>query len=71
MSANTDAPSPIKVYTTEKGHAVIEQSERSIMISAEQILTVIRQLHVCYDYCAAWRESTQAPDRSVTPEVQS
>ena len=48
-----------KVYTTPDGRVVIEQSNDSIMsFSADQIIRVIRELHVCYDYCAAWKETT-------------
>lgn len=59
MSANIEQPSqPIKVYTTPDGCTVIEQSADSmVVLSAEQILTVIKELHVCYDYCAAWKQS--------------
>lgn len=46
-----------KVYTTADGQAVIEQSGGAIMrLSSEEILQVIKELHVCYDYCAAWKE---------------
>lgn len=46
-----------KVYTAADGHAVIEQpGGSSVKLSAEEILTVIRELRVCYDYCAAWKE---------------
>jgi hypothetical protein len=62
MSVATDGPVPIKVYTNEEGHAVIEQSSGSmVLLSAEQILTVIHELHACYDYCAAWKEPPETP----------
>jgi hypothetical protein len=60
MSSNVDHPIPIptKVYTTEDGFAAIEQSKDSIvLLSADQILAVIKELHVCYDYCAAWKDT--------------
>jgi len=57
-----------EVYTTKDGRAAIEQSNNSIVLSADQILAVIRELHVCYDYCAAWKE-TRSDDISVDPEV--
>ena len=47
----------LKVYTTEDGRAVIEQSNNSISLRADQILAVINELHACYDYCAAWKDS--------------
>ena len=51
-----------KVYTTSQGHAVIEQTSGTVVLSsAEQILAVIRQLHTCYDYCASWK---QFPDNA-------
>ena len=59
-----------KVYTSTDGRAVIEQSEgASVALSAEQILTVIQQLHACYDYCAAWKEPMTQQHRA-TGETQ-
>lgn len=59
MDANIEQQSqPIKVYTTEDGCTVIEQSADSmVVLSAEQILKVIKDLHVCYDYCAVWKQA--------------
>jgi hypothetical protein len=52
----TDLEHP-KIYTTADGQVVIEQSAGSrVLLSPEQILKVIRELHACYDYCAAWKE---------------
>lgn len=52
---------PTKVYTTGDGRAVIAQSTNSVVIlTADQILNVIAELHACYDYCAAWKESAPA-----------
>lgn len=59
MSASTEGERDIRVYTTAEGRAVIEQSSGTVVLEAEQILTVIKQLHACYDYCAVWR---QAPE---------
>lgn len=59
MSVEIEGQTRTKVYTTPEGHAVIEQSQGSIVLSAEQILTVIKELHVCYDYCAAWKDKPQ------------
>jgi hypothetical protein len=57
---------PTRIYTTGDGRAVIEQSTNSVvMLSAEQILTVIAELRACYDYCAAWKESTPGRFRRV------
>jgi hypothetical protein len=36
----------------------IEQSSNPAGLSADEILTVIDELHLCYDYCAAWKETT-------------
>lgn len=59
MSANIDGAVQTKVYTTTDGRVAIEQSRDSIvLLSADQILSVIKELHVCYDYCAAWKETT-------------
>ena len=57
MNADNVGTIDTKVYMTANGHAVIEQSDgRSIVLSAEQILAVINDLHACYDYCAAWKQ---------------
>ena len=53
--------------TTKHERAVIEQS-RTVTLSSEQILTVIEQLHACYDYCAAWKESPQEADLTAEEE---
>jgi len=59
MNINIDGTVQTRIYTTADGRGVIEQSTDAVVsLSAEQILTVIRELHVCYDYCAAWKEST-------------
>jgi len=61
MGQLSENPIPTTVYTTIDGQAVIEQPQGSVVLfSAEQILTVIRELHVCYDYCASWKEPTEA-----------
>ena len=60
----TGGPTPTDV-TTKHERAVIEQSKTSVaVLSSEQILTVIEQLHACYDYCAAWKEPAQQDDRA-------
>ena len=46
-----------KVYTTSDGRAVLEQSGLgTVVLTPEQIIVVIRQLHGCYDYCATWKD---------------
>jgi hypothetical protein len=49
----------------EAGRAVVEQPKTSdVVSSSERILTVIEQLHACYDYCAAWKEPPrELPDK--------
>jgi hypothetical protein len=65
MSDKTDTQVPTKVYTTEEGFVAIEQSTSAVvLLSAEQILTVIKQLHVCYDYCAAWKSPENTGDQA-------
>lgn len=60
MGGNSDSSNDIKVYTTPEGRAVIEQASGSVVVlDAEQILAVIKQLHVCYDYCAVWKQTEQ------------
>jgi hypothetical protein len=59
MSSNIDGKVQPKVYMTKDGCVAIEQSEGSVvLLSADQILAVIEELHVCYDYCAAWKQSS-------------
>jgi hypothetical protein len=51
------AAADLKIYTTPDGRVAIEQSTQSVVVlSADQILRVIKELHACYDYCAAWKE---------------
>lgn len=59
MSADTDGQQDVRVYTTAEGRAVIEQSSGTVVLGAEQILTAIKQLHACYDYCAVWKQPAQ------------
>jgi hypothetical protein len=59
MSANTDGLQAIRVYTTTEGRAVIQQSSGTVVLEAEQIQLVIKQLHACYDYCAVWKQTEQ------------
>jgi hypothetical protein len=71
MSANIDPAGHTKVYTTKDRRVIIEQPNNSIeLTSAEQILAVIRELNVCYDYCAAWKEVT-SDDSAVHTEVNT
>lgn len=52
--------------TTKHDSTGIEQSMVSVGVSSsDQILTVIEQLHACYDYCAVWKEPTQEGDHAV------
>jgi hypothetical protein len=67
MSNDVEGAMPTRVYATDDGHAVIEQSQGSVVpISAEQILAVVNELHACYDYCAAWKDATHERDLSTT-----
>lgn len=60
MSDATGQPIPTRIYTTIDGRTVIEQPHGSVvLISAEQIGAVISELHVCYDYCATWKEPSE------------
>lgn len=59
MSANSDIVQDVKVYTTVEGRAIIEQASGTVVLETEQIQTVIRQLHACYDYCAVWKQTAQ------------
>jgi hypothetical protein len=67
MNSHIDGAVHPKVYTTEDGRVVIEQSEDSIvLLSADQIPAIIKELHVCYDYCAAWKESSDTSELTDT-----
>jgi len=71
MRATIDEPIDTRVYTTSDGRAVIEQSQGSVVVlSADQILSVIDELRACYDYCAAWKQPAQEPDRANVTEIQ-
>lgn len=49
---------PTRVYTRADGLVAIEQSSDSlVLLTAEQVRTVIEELHVCYDYCATWKNA--------------
>lgn len=55
--------------TSKDEPAVTEQSGTSlIVLSSDEILTVIEQLHACYDYCAAWKEPVHEEDREKEQE---
>lgn len=63
---------PTRVYTTADGRTVIEQPDDAVVtLTADQILTVIAELRVCYDYCATWkdspREATKDGDTGAQP----
>ncbi len=60
MSNESGKQIATRVYTTIEGRAVIEQPQGSIVLyNSEQILEVIRELHTCYDYCAAWKDPSE------------
>jgi hypothetical protein len=60
MSTHVDSPLATKVYTTRDGRAAIEQSKDAIVVlTPDQILAVIDELRVCYDYCAAWKATDE------------
>jgi hypothetical protein len=59
MSADLEGTIPPRIYTTPDGRVAIEQATQTVvLLSPDQILTVIKELHACYDYCAAWKEAT-------------
>lgn len=60
MSTESRQRIATRIYTTGDGRAVIEQPQGSIVLfDSEQILQVIRELHTCYDYCAAWKDARE------------
>jgi hypothetical protein len=59
MDTDIDGAVQTRVYTTTDGRVAIEQSNDTIvLLSADEILRVIKELGICYDYCAAWKETT-------------
>ena len=59
MITNTDPDLRTKVYTRADGRVAIEQAnDVLVVLSPNEILRVIEELHVCYDYCAAWKDTT-------------
>ena len=72
MGADIDDPMHINVYTTNDGRAVIERSNASVvLLSADQILTIISELHACYGYCyfAARRIPAHERERAIDAEI--
>jgi hypothetical protein len=68
MSSDTTGSMSAKVYTTDDGRTVIEQSKSSIVLTADQIPEIIKELQVCYDYCASWKDAMREQDRAVVSE---
>lgn len=43
----------------------IEQSKTADeVLASDEILSVIEQVHGCYEYCAVWKDSTQKEERA-------
>jgi hypothetical protein len=67
MKTDSHGPIDTRIHTSMDGRAVIEQSTgASVVLTADQILTVISQLQACYDYCAAWKEQAPHQDDATT-----
>jgi hypothetical protein len=46
-----------EIYTTDDGFVAIEQpNDTVVLLSADQLLAVIRELQSCYDNRAEWQE---------------
>ena len=57
MSTALEGLFEIEIYPTDHGLLAIEQaSETVILLTADQLLAVIQQLHAYYDTRARWRE---------------
>lgn len=67
MSTNIIGAAQINIHPAPDGPVDIEQSKDSVLSSGDQILAVISELHVCYDYCAAWKETP--PDEIASTEA--
>jgi hypothetical protein len=49
-----------EIYTTDDGLVAIEQpNDTVVLLSADQLLLVIRELQSCYDNRAEWQEPTR------------
>ena len=57
MSTDIISAPQINIQTASDGPVAIGQSKDSVLSSTDHILAVISELHVCYDYCAAWKET--------------
>lgn len=59
MSSDMQCAVHTKVYTTTDGRVAIEQSAHAVVVlPAAQIPDIIKELRVCYDYCASWKDTT-------------
>jgi hypothetical protein len=46
-----------EIYTTDDGFVAIEQpNDTVVLLSADQLLAVIRELQACYDNRGEWQE---------------
>jgi hypothetical protein len=74
QAQQTAAPTAAPVASdseTSAARAVVQESKTSVVaMSPEQILTVIEQMHVCYDYCAVWKEPAQQQKGAGDVEAQ-
>jgi hypothetical protein len=57
MNAAIEGVIHTRVYTRPDGRVAIEQANDAIVLTAQQVLAVIKELHVCYDYCATWKDA--------------
>jgi hypothetical protein len=49
-----------EIYTTDDGFVAIEQpNDTVVLLSADQLLAIIRELQSCYDNRAEWQERTR------------
>ena len=64
QAPQTGGPMPTDVTTKMSARSSSNRRLLSPCRPLEQILTVIEQLHACYDYCAAWKEPAQQDDRA-------
>lgn len=60
MSKNIGGVFSTKVYTVEDGFVAIEQgSDTTVLLSPDELLTVIRELQAQYEKRAQWQEPTR------------
>jgi hypothetical protein len=48
-----------KIYQVEDGFLAIEQADNTVLLTPDELLTVIKELQAHYDGRAQWQEPTR------------